>query len=121
MFDETKKNDIKNKKQNTKKRLQILAFVYTCLMGFPVSNISIQTFTCAIFFENLFHIIIVKINSHHFHVTVKIYGYVYDFCNHKVHEKRNFISCIVHNFYGFDIFRTERYTLVSLKNKRFKH
>ena len=66
-------------------------------------NLSIQNFTSGTFFENLFHIISVKIHLHHSCVTSKIYGYVHDFSNHKVCENRNFISFIAHNLFDFDI------------------
>ena len=72
-------------------------------MDFPVSNFSIQTFSSANFLEHLFHIITVKVHLHYFHVAGEIHGYSHDLCNHKVREKRNFISCIAHNLFGFDI------------------
>lgn len=73
-------------------------FIYTHLTDFPVSNFAIQTFVCANYFENL-HIITVKLNLHHSHITGKIQGYVHDFCNDKVHENENLMSCLAHKFF----------------------
>ena len=65
-LDEIEKFDIKKTSKNkiSKQNLQILAFVYTCLIHFPVNDFSIQTFTSAYFFEDIFHIITVKIHLH---------------------------------------------------------
>lgn len=47
-------------------------FIYTRIMDFSVSNISIQTSNPAIFLENSFHIVTVKLHFHHSHLTGKI-------------------------------------------------
>ena len=48
-------------------------------MDFSVSDFSVQTFTSANFFENLYQIISVKNHLPHSHVTDKIHGYTHDF------------------------------------------
>ena len=75
---ETKKFDIKKiNKKILKQTLLTLAFLYTHIIDFPVSDFSIQIFTCANAFENQYHIISAKIHWHHSHSTGKIHGYVH--------------------------------------------
>ena len=46
-----------------------------------------------------------KIHLHHSHITGKIPGYAYDFCNTKVTEKSApDIPVIAHNLLGFDLY-----------------
>ena len=54
--------------------------------------------------ESIHQIINVKVHLHHSHVTGEVIGYAHDFCNLKVRENKNAISCMVHNFFGFDIY-----------------
>ena len=65
-------------------------------------------------FENVHKIINVKILLYHSHVTDEVIGYGHDFCNLKVRENKDVISCIAHNFFGFDIY-------FFLKRSDFQH
>ena len=46
----------------------------------------------------------VTVPLHHTHVTVKIFGYVHDFCNCRIRENKSEIPMIAHNLFGFDMF-----------------
>ena len=83
--------------------LQTYACVYQRLMDFPQGKFDYETLTTIIFFENIHKIINVKIHLHRSHVTGKICSYTRDFCNMKVRENKDQFSCIVHNFFGFDM------------------
>ena len=41
---------------------------------------------------------------HHCHITGNIIGYAHDFCNAKVRENKDMLTCIAHNFFHFDMF-----------------
>ena len=69
-------------------------------MDFPHGRFDYETLTTL----SLHRIINVKTYLHHSHVTGKIIGYAHDFCNMKIRENQNQFSCIVHNFFGFDMF-----------------
>ena len=88
------------KKKNPKFTLQTYAFVYQRSMDFPHGRFDYETLTTL----SLHRIINVKTYLHHSHVTGKIIGYAHDFCNMKIRENQNQFSCIVHNFFGFDMF-----------------
>ena len=45
-------------------------------------------------FENIHKLINVKVHLHHSHVTGEVIGYAHDFCNLKVRENKDVISCI---------------------------
>ena len=87
-----------------KKTLQIYAFVYKRIMDFPQNTFDYETLTTNDLFVYVHKIINVKIHIHHWHVTGKIKGYAHDFCNEKVRENKNTLSCVVHNLFGFDIY-----------------
>ena len=55
------------------------------------------------FFENAHRVINVKIHLHHSHVRCEILGYAHDFCNLKVRENQTSFTCIVRNFFKFDM------------------
>ena len=73
-------------------------------MKFPQNKFEFETVATNDLFENIHKIINVKVHLHHSHVTGEVIGYAHDFCNLKVRENKDVISCIVHNFFGFDIY-----------------
>ena len=70
-------------------------------MDFPEGRFDYVTLMTINFFENVHRFINIKINLHHSHVTGRIHGYVYDFCNLKVRENESQFSCTGHNFLWF--------------------
>lgn len=81
-LDEVKKFEIENKNYKIPKlTLQVIGFIYSRTMEFPISDFTIQTFTFNNFFESIYQIINVKLNVYHFHVTDCIHGCTQDFCN----------------------------------------
>ena len=96
---------IKNNKNSkiSKFTLQLYAFVYQRIFDFP-KKFDYETLTTTNLFEYIYKIINVKIHLHHSHITGKIIGYAHDFCNNKVRENNDNISCIAHNFFGFDMY-----------------
>ena len=84
--------------------LKLYAFVYQRIMKFPQNKFEFETVATNDLFENIHKIINVKVHLHHSHVTGEVIGYAHDFCNLKVRENKDVISCIVHNFFGFDIY-----------------
>ena len=84
--------------------MQIYAFFYRRLIGFPQGKFDYETVATINFLENVQRIVNVKIHLHHSHVTGKIIGYGHDFCNMKVRESQNQFTCITHNLFGFDMF-----------------
>ena len=73
-------------------------------MKFPQNKFEFETVATKNLFENIHKIINVKAHLHHSHVTGEVIGYVHDCCNLKVRENKGVISCIAHNFFGFDIY-----------------
>ena len=73
-------------------------------MKFPKNKFEFETVATNNLFENIHKIINVKVHLHHSHVTGEVIGYAHDFCNLKVREYKGIISCIAHNFFGFDIY-----------------
>ena len=73
-------------------------------LDFPLSDISIQTFTSKKILENIFHLIYVKIHLHHCHVPARILGYSHSFCNWKVRGNQIGFSCPAHNVFGFEFY-----------------
>ena len=85
--------------------LKIYAFVYDILVYFPSSDIQYETFTTASFFVNVHRLIKMKIHLRHSHVTGKILGYAFDFCNTRLVEKTEpDIPVIAHNLFGSDLY-----------------
>ena len=72
------------------------------MIEFPRCNIEYETVTTANILRNVYRII--KVKAHHSHTTGEILGYAHDFCNWKVTENKTEFSCIVHNFWGFDMY-----------------
>ena len=97
---------IKNKRTTkiSKFTLKLYAFVYQRIMKFPQNKFEFETVTTNNLFENVHKIINVKVHLHHSHVIGEVIGYANDFCNLKVRENKDVISCIAHNFFGFDIY-----------------
>ena len=52
-------------------------------------------------FELVHKIINVKTHLRHSHIMGKIIGYAHDFCNAKVRENKDDLTCIAHNFFWF--------------------
>ena len=74
ILDEVKKFEIENKNYKILKlTLQVIGFIYSRIMEFPISDFTIQTFTFNNFFESVYQIINVKLDVHH--------GCTQDFCN----------------------------------------
>ena len=73
-------------------------------MKFPQNKFEFETVASKDLFENVHKIINVKVHLHHSHVKVEVIGYAHNFCNLKVRENKDVISCIAHNFFGFDIY-----------------
>ena len=59
--------------------MQTYTFVYQRLIDFPQQKLDYET------------------------VTSYSKGYAHDFCNMKVTENQNQVTCIVHNFFGFHL------------------
>ena len=85
----------------SKFNLKIYAFVYDWLVYSPKSDIQYETFTTNSSFVNVHHLIKMKVNLHHSHITGKIIGYAHDFCNARVKENNIEIPIIVHNQLSF--------------------
>ena len=73
-------------------------------MKFPKNKFEFETVATNNLFENIHKIINAKVHLHHSHVTGEVIGYAHDFCNLKVRGNKGVISCIAHNFFGFDIY-----------------
>ena len=102
--------EIKNALSSTywkvqKFNLKIYTYVYHELIYFPRSDIGYETITTNKFFINVYRLINVKFHLHHSHITGKIFGYAYDFCNMAVIEKTTLdIPFIAHNLFAFDLY-----------------
>ena len=70
-------------------------------MKFPQNKFKFETVATNDLSENIHKIINVKVHSH---VISEVIGYEHDFCNLKVRENKDVISCIAHNSFGFDIY-----------------
>ena len=55
-------------------------------------------------FYSVHKIINVKTHLHHSHTTGKIIVYAHDFCNVKVRENKDVLTCVAHNFFGLDMY-----------------
>ena len=84
-------------------------------MDFPQGRFDYEALATINFFESIHRLINVKIHLHHSHVTGENYGYAHDFCNMKVRENQNQLSCLAYNFFSFDMF------FLTKGNKRCKH
>ena len=73
-------------------------------MDFPQRRFDYETLTKNELFDSIHKIIDVKTHLHHSHTTGKIIGYAHDFCNAKVRENKDVLTCIAHNFFGFDMY-----------------
>ena len=83
--------------------LKFYTFVYQRIMKFLQNKFVFETVATNDLFENVHKIINVKVHLHHSHVTGEVIGHAHDFCNLKVRENKDIISCIAHNSFGFDI------------------
>ena len=72
-------------------------------MDFPQRRFDYETLTKNELFDSIHKIIDVKTHLHHSHTTGKIIGYAHDFCNAKVRENKDVLTCIAHNFFGFEM------------------
>ena len=111
-FDELKNRVMQTETKNALKssfarvpkfNLKIYAFVYDWLVYFPKTDIQYETFTTNSSFVNVHHLIKMKVNLHHSHITGKIIGYAHDFCNARVKENNIEIPIVVHNQLRFDL------------------
>ena len=84
--------------------LQVYAFVYQRITDFPRGCLDYETLTTNDLFDSVHKIINVKTHQHHSHVTGSIVAYAHDFCNGKVRENKDMLTCIAHNFFHFDMF-----------------
>ena len=67
---------------------KLYAFVYSCLIDFPESNIDYVTVTTKSFFQNVDRIITVKTDQQ----------------NWRLRENKTEFVCLAHNVFGFDLF-----------------
>ena len=97
---------IKNKQGSkiSKFVLQIYALVYQRIMDFSRVCFDYETLTINDLFDYVHKIINVKTHLHYFYITGNIIGYVHYFCNAKVRENKDVLTCIAHNFFHFDMF-----------------
>ena len=92
---------IKNKQGSKiqKFMLQVYAFVYQRLMDFSQRRFDYETLTANELFNSVHKIINVKTHLHHSHTTGRIIGFAHNFCNAKVTENKDILTCIAHNFF----------------------
>ena len=74
------------------------------MIDFPSSSFMHNTIRSNNFFTNVHHLIKVKVNIDHSHITGKILGYGHEFCNWNVCKNKSEITLIAHNLFGFDMF-----------------
>ena len=93
---------IKNKKgsKTSEFDLQTYAFVYQRIMDFPRGCFDYEALTTNNLFDSVHKIINIKTQLHHSHITGNIIGYAHDFCNAKVRENKDMLTCIAHNFFS---------------------
>ena len=70
-------------------------------MDFPRGCFDYETLTTSHLFAYVHKIFNVKAHLHHSHLTGNIIGYVHDFCNAKVLENNDMMTCIAHNVFHF--------------------
>ena len=106
MKEAIKDKTIKNKQGSkiSKFVFEICAFVYQRIMYFPQGCFDYKTLTTNDLCDSVHKIINVKTHMHHSHVTGNIIGYAQEFCSAKVRENKDMLTCIVHNFFHFNIF-----------------
>ena len=104
--EEISKMEIRNQKSKSKKTtlLQIYAFIYFRLMDFSLADFEFQTIASTDFFESVYKIFNNEYNIDHLHVTGEIRGYVHQFCNLRLKENTETISCFAHNLFGFELY-----------------
>ena len=73
-------------------------------MDFQHRRFDYEALTTNELFDSFHKIINVKIHLHHSHITGKIIGYAHDFCNVKVRENIEVLTCIAHIFFGFGMY-----------------
>ena len=76
--------------------LQIYAFVYQRIMDFQPRCFDYETLKTNDLFDSVHKIINVKAQLHHSHITGNIIGYTQNFCNAKVRENKDMLTCIAH-------------------------
>ena len=99
------------------KLVKIIASVYFQVMDFLPNRFETKTFVTKNFFTSAKNLSFSSYNIHHSHVTGKIIGYAYFFCNQKVRENQNAIPIIAHNLFSFDFFFVVKGIRLSLANK----
>ena len=73
-------------------------------MDVPQIRFDYETLTISEPFDSVHKVINVKTNLHHSHTTGKIIGCTHDFCNAKVRENKDVLTCIAYNFFDFDMY-----------------
>ena len=91
--------DLQNSINIPKFTLQVYAFVYQRLMDFPQRRFDYETLTTKELFDSVHKIINKKTHLHHSHTSGKIIGYAHDFCNAKVRENKDVLTCIAQFFW----------------------
>ena len=89
--------------KTSKFTLKLYALVYQRIMKFPQNKFECETVATNDLSENIHEIINAKVHLHHSHFTGEVIGYALDFCNLKVTQNKDIISCIAHNVFGFNI------------------
>ena len=113
---------IKNKQGSkiSKFVLQIYAFVYQRIIDFPRECFDYEGLTTNDLFDSVHKIINIKTHLHHSHITENIIGYTHDFCNAKIRENKDMLTCITHTFLHFDMFfLIKRDQSISMGNQRY--
>ena len=106
LIDEIKSVEIRNNKSKIPTfTAQIYAFIYNCLMDFPICKFDeLKAITTKGMITNFYRVINSKTHLHHSHISGEIIGHVHDFFNWKVRENMIEIPLIGYNFLGFDIY-----------------
>ena len=106
LISEIKSTEIRNNKSKIPKfTAQIYAFIYDCLMDFPICKFDeLKTITTKGMITNFYRAINAKTHLHHSHISGQIIGHVHDFYNWKVRKNMIEIPLIGHNFLGFGIY-----------------
>ena len=74
-------------------------FVYKRIMDFPQGCFDCETLIANDLFDSVHKVIIVKAHLHNSHITRNIIGYARNFCNAKVCENKDMLTCIANNFF----------------------
>ena len=73
-------------------------------MDFPQRRFDCETLATKELFHLVHKIINIKILLHHYYITGKIIGCAHDFCNAKVRENKDVLTCLAHSIFDFDMY-----------------